>query len=201
MEFESQRYAFELSTLPLEGAPEVPVHDLILFFHRMIQDKALAETCIDVADYSHVPGGPGVLLVCHEAQYTLHRGALPGDPAPGLLSLKCATKRGAEGDTRARIRRVLKKAFRAAALAETHPVLGGRVRFDTTRAVLSIEDRLIAPNETATFRAIMPHVADVIHATWGAHPVLTFPSAPKECFQIVITTPIGPSIEELLSRL
>ena len=194
MEFESQRYAFELTSLVEDGAPPVSTHDLILFFHRLIQEKALEETTIDVADYSHVPGGPGVLLVCHEAQYTLHH-------ARGPLSLKCATKRGAEGDTRARIRRVLKKAIRAAALAESHPVLGGRVRFDTTRAVLSIEDRLIAPNETATFRAIAPAVADVIAHAWGAHPVLTHPSAPKECFQIEISTPIGPSLEELLSRI
>lgn len=195
MEFESQRYAFELATIaPEQGASEVPVHDLVLFFHRVIQEKALPETCIDVADYSHVPGGPGVLLVCHEAQYTLHR-------ARGPLALRCNTKRGAEGDTRSRIRRALRKVLGAASLAASHPSLGGRARFDTTRALFAIEDRLIAPNEPETFRAVAPALADVITHVWGATPVLTHVGTAKECFQIEIATPIGPSVEELLSRL
>ncbi len=45
----------------------------------------------------------------------------------------------AEGDTEARIRRVLAKTLRAAAALEAHPSLEGRVTLDTTRAALSFE--------------------------------------------------------------
>lgn len=201
MEFESQRYAFEIPTIPSDEA--VATHDLVLFFHRLIQERSLAETCVDVADYSHVPGGPGVLLVCHEAHYSLTRPFRSG--GSGALALRCSTKRGAEGDTRARLRRVLHKTLRAAALVESHPALGGpekgRVKLDTTRATFSIEDRLIAPNEPATFDAVAPALADVIGRVWGAAPVLTFAGAAKSCFQVEIATSIGPSIEDLLSRI
>ena len=188
---ESQRYAFELVSAPVAAVSD---HDLVLFFHRVIQDKALPETCIDVTDYSHVPGGPGVMLICHEAHYSLSR-------ARGSLRLRCATKRGAEGDTEARIRRVLAKTLRAAAALEAHPALEGRVTLDTTRAMLSIEDRLVAPNSEETFAAFAPVLARVVTAVWGASPVLARVGSDKECFQVEITVPVGPKVTELLVRV
>ena len=188
---ESQRYAFELFSAPVAAVSD---HELVLFFHRVIQDKALPETCIDVTDYSHVPGGPGVMLICHEAHYSLAR-------SRGTIALRCATKRGAEGDAEARIRRVLRKTLRAAELVETHPSLVGRLSIDTTRAVLSIEDRLVAPNNEETFSALAPTLAAVITRVWGAAPVLSRVGSEKECFQVEIAVPIGPSIGELLARV
>jgi hypothetical protein len=45
-----------------------PVVEFIPIFHGWIQRKALAgHQLIDVHDYSHVTGGPGILLVAHEA--------------------------------------------------------------------------------------------------------------------------------------
>jgi hypothetical protein len=45
-----------------------PVAEFIPIFHGWIQRKALAgHQLIDVHDYSHVAGGPGILLVAHEA--------------------------------------------------------------------------------------------------------------------------------------
>jgi hypothetical protein len=220
---ESQRYAFELLTTPTDalesatpstqggalpaptaalgtGSGDVSTHDLILFFHRLIQEKALPETCIDVTDYSHVPGGPGVMLLCHEAHYSLSRPLVAGRPR-GQIALRCATKRGAEGDTEARIRRVLRKTLRAAELVETHPSLGGRLTLDTTRAVLSIEDRLLAPNDEATFAALTPILAAVVTRVWGAAPVLSRLGSAKECFQVEIAVPIGPPVTDLLARV
>ncbi|MFO0586392.1 MAG: hypothetical protein U0441_02570 [Polyangiaceae bacterium] len=198
MEFESQRYAFEIPTIPSTDA--ISTHDLVLFFHRVIQERSLGETSVDVADYSHVPGGPGVLLVCHEAHYSFARPFEDG--GSGALVLRCATKRGAEGDTRARLRRVVHKTLRAAKIAEEHPAFAGRLRLDTTRAAFSIEDRLIAPNEPATFDGIASPLADVIGRVWGAAPVLAHAkAASKGCFRVEIATSIGPSVEELLSRI
>ena len=49
-------------------------------FHRWIQERVCEEVLIDVADYRHVPDGPGVLLIAHEANYSL-------DMAEGRLGL------------------------------------------------------------------------------------------------------------------
>lgn len=49
-----------------------PVAEFIPIFHGWIQRKALAgHQLIDVHDYSHVTGGPGILLVAHEANINL----------------------------------------------------------------------------------------------------------------------------------
>lgn len=188
---ESQRYALRLGT---KAGAEVPERDLVLFFHRLIQEKALRETCVDVTDYSHVPEGPGVMLICHEAHYALER-------VSGSLALRCATKRGAEGDAAARIRRILGKTLALAKLAESHEALGGRVRFDMSQATLWIEDRLVAPNTEATFAALAPVLGETLTAVWGASPVLSRAGWPKERFQVDIAFPLAPSIEELLGRL
>jgi len=51
---------------PRKLAEYIPV------FHGWIQRQALPEhLLIDVHDYSHVPGGPGILLVAHEANISV----------------------------------------------------------------------------------------------------------------------------------
>ena len=42
---------------------------IIPVFHRWIQTHKVPELLLDVADYRHVPEGPGVILVAHEAIY------------------------------------------------------------------------------------------------------------------------------------
>src|SRR5208282_5773091 len=56
---------FEQSGAELDGAKAIAV------FHRWIQRGGLPEMPIDVADYVHLPAGPGVILVCQEAAYSL----------------------------------------------------------------------------------------------------------------------------------
>ena len=45
----------------------LPARELVPVFHRWIQTGAVpGHLLIDVADYDHVPEGPGILLVAHE---------------------------------------------------------------------------------------------------------------------------------------
>src|SRR6266481_5109785 len=45
--------------------PVIPV------FHSWIQRQVFDELLLDVADYRHVQGGPGVILIGHEADYSV----------------------------------------------------------------------------------------------------------------------------------
>ena len=56
-------------------APVIPV------FHSWIQDQIFAELLLDVADYRHVHHGPGLMLIGHEADYSL-------DQTDGVLGLR-----------------------------------------------------------------------------------------------------------------
>src|SRR5690349_9383466 len=44
---------------------------VIPVFHRWIQEELVGGLPIDVADYRHVPSGPGVMLIGHESNYSL----------------------------------------------------------------------------------------------------------------------------------
>src|SRR5258708_26249062 len=54
-----------------QSGAELQAGTAILVFHRWIQRGGQPELLIDVADYAHVPAGPGVVLVGHEASYSL----------------------------------------------------------------------------------------------------------------------------------
>ena len=46
--------------------------DFIPVFHNWIQEKVVSEhLLIDVADYSHIKDGPGVMLIAHEGHFCL----------------------------------------------------------------------------------------------------------------------------------
>ena len=135
----------DLKVLAREPAGADP-EEFIPVFHRWITEKALPELLIDVADYSHVHEGPGVLLVGHDAiyAYDLSRGE------PGLLySRRRETSSELEGIDAldSRIESLLKCAFRACDLIEAEPQLEGRVTFDRHRLELSVNDRLFPSDE------------------------------------------------------
>ena len=64
-----------------ESARAVDIEDLIPVFHRWIKQRLLPELTIDVANYRHVPQGPGVVLIGHGSDYFMDE----GEGRPGLL--------------------------------------------------------------------------------------------------------------------
>ena len=142
----------DLKVLARDGGPEISAEEFIPVFHRWITERTLPELLIDVADYSHVHEGPGVLLVGHDAiyAYDLSRGE------PGLLYSR-RRETGPElqgvGSLDRRLRSLLDCAFRACDLIEAEPGLGGRVAFDRNRLELRVNDRLV-PRDDETASAL-----------------------------------------------
>src|ERR1700738_1486571 len=57
--------------LLIEDFGDAGLERLIPVFHGWIQDRARPELLLDIADYRHVPAGPGVVLIGHEANYSV----------------------------------------------------------------------------------------------------------------------------------
>ena len=116
---------------------------LIPVFHRWIQNDALDEMLIDVANYEHVEDGPGVMLIAHEADYALDlsRGR------PGLLYTR---KRSVPETMGEALEQALRQLFTAARLLEEEKSLGGSYRFRTDELEIAFPDRLQVPNEEAS---------------------------------------------------
>jgi len=134
----------------LDDPSGVELEEFIPVFHDWIQTQQLAELLIDVADYRHVPHGPGVVLVAHDAHYAM-------DLAEGRLGLLYSRQRethpsrGAIQGVADRLRSVWHCALTACQRLEAHPVLHGRLQFRGNELLLRCNDRLQAPNTPAAY--------------------------------------------------
>ena len=75
-----------------EDGTSLDVSRLIPVFHRWVRDKQVEGLLIDVADYAHVPDGPGVMLIGHDVDYGLDASV------GGNLGLLVVRKRVDSGD-------------------------------------------------------------------------------------------------------
>jgi hypothetical protein len=116
-------------------------------FHGWIRDHTLPELLIDVARYGHVHEGPAVLLVGQHADYAIHQGE-------GRLGLVVTLRRDGAADGE-RLAELFTRTLRAAHLLEG--ALEG-VRFRSDELLLSVVDRLAAPNSDATFAELAPEI-------------------------------------------
>ena len=169
---------------------------VIPVFHRWIQDGVLTdELAIDVADYRHVPEGPGVILVAHEAIYGMDL----GDGALGLLYDRRAV---VEGTPQERLRQAARAALNACRLLEEDPDLEGALRFDGGRLQVSVNDRAIAPNSDDTDRALRPDVERLLEALWGAgdHAIERL-GEPRDRYRLGASAGRPIPVAEILGRL
>ncbi|MEE3185869.1 MAG: hypothetical protein VX310_08895, partial [Gemmatimonadota bacterium] len=95
---------------------------MIEVFHRWIQENRIPGTLIDVHDYTHVPDGPGVLLVAHEWH-------LRTDEAGGRIGLEYELKREGSGTLDERLREAIVGVFAAAAALQQDTATDNPVRF------------------------------------------------------------------------
>ena len=100
---------------------EVDILKLIPIYHRWIQHNALEDLLIDVADYSHVPAGPGVMLIAHEGNYAL-------DETGHARGVVYYSKRKLAGELPERWRMVARKALKAAQLMSADAELEGALQ-------------------------------------------------------------------------
>jgi len=144
----------------VDGDRAVDPSRLIEVFHDWIRESVLDELLVDVADYRHVPAGPGVVLVGHEADYALdHRGG-----RWGLLYNRKAAVEGANAD---RFAQALRSAARACELLETRFSAEEPLRFSRREFELFINDRALAPNTPETLAACRGEMESFLAGAFG----------------------------------
>lgn len=125
--------------LLLEHPKDVDLELVIPLFHSWIQDQVCEELLLDVADYRHVKAGPGVVLIGHEADYSL-------DNTDDRLGLRYNRKATLEGSNQERLEQATRRALSALERLEAEPSLEGRVRFNRRDIEVFMNDRLLAHN-------------------------------------------------------
>lgn len=144
-----------------EPAAAFDLHDAIPVFHRWIQSRWLPELLIDVADYKHVPSGPGIVLVGHQANYSL-------DLTGSRLGLLYARKAVLDGDAGQNLRQAYLSALAAAERLESEPEFRDKLRFSRSEIEVTLNDRLLFPNTEETWEATRGVFAGFFDEVLGA---------------------------------
>lgn len=175
----------------LENPQNVKLEDFSAVFNNWIQRHVTEELLIDVADYLHVKNGPGLMLIGHEADYSL-------DNRAGRLGLLYNRKAQIEGSTQEKLTQAARAAFTAARLLETE----NKLKFSGQEIQLIINDRLIAPNTVATFAALEPELRTFFDTLFGGTEyTLSNDTDPRERFTVNVKAAKRFDIETLLQAL
>lgn len=158
--------------------PASPVNpaDSVAAFHRWIKEgNVCPEILIDVAEYLHVPAGPGVLLIACEANYSL-------DNRENRLGLLYNRKTTLEGTFQEKLAQAHKSALAACDRLEQEPEFGGKLKFDRKTLEVFINDRLLAPNTEATWQKLKPELQ-----TYFPGAKLEHVGEPRDLFRVSVT--------------
>ena len=166
---------------------------LIPVFHRWIRDAVVKdELLIDVADYTHVHHGPGILLVGHQSDYYYDHGE-------GRWGVLYSRKRDFDGDFPARLRDALRRALEAARELAGDDALGG-LRFGTSELLVRLPDRLAATNDDESFAALEPALRGVLEPLFeGATLTLSREGSAREPLTVRVRAEGAPDVETLLA--
>ncbi len=122
---------------------DIDPYTFMTVLQRWIQQHTIPGVLIDVADYSHIHHGPGVILVAHEHNVSV-------DYDGGKMGLLIRQKTATNGTLGDRIRSATMFALKAAVLLQAEPDFAGGLAFDLRRTLIIANDRLNAPADTNT---------------------------------------------------
>ena len=179
----------------LDETSQLELGDLVPVFHSWIQKKVVEDhILVDVHNYSHVPRGPGILLVAHEGNFSMDS----GDDHLGLLYYR---KQPLEGSLENRLGHIFRITLQAARRLEKEPRLG-KVRFRTDEFFLVANDRLKAPNTQAAFEQLEPELSTFFRRLLdGDDFTLARPEDPRERLTVKVSTGCSDDTKVLLARL
>ena len=129
--------------LLVQNGDSARLEPLIPVFHSWIEGQNGDELLIDVADYTHVPAGPGIVLIGHEGNYSL-------DNTGNRLGVRYNRKAALDGGNQECLAQAARAALTACRRLEAEPRLDGNFRFNGQDIEIFVNDRLIAPNTAAT---------------------------------------------------
>jgi hypothetical protein len=149
------------------GAPADADWDALLsIFSRWRLEEG--EEILDLADYSHVPEAPSIILVSKLWQFGVDFSRGSGSSRPeGWAGFFFSNRKGLEGDPADRLRSVLAKA-----LGKIQRLCGEKefppdVTVDCGKVEISFNDRLLTPNTDAMDTSLRPALENALATLYG----------------------------------
>ncbi len=178
-----------------EKGNEVALDLFIPVFHRWIQEDLLEGMLVDVAEYTHVYQGPGVLLIAHEANYSL-------DETDGKRGLLYNQKHPTAKDPQEHLKTAFKRALKACGLLEKESKMAGKLKFAPHHLQVFINDRAAASHNSQSHseleEALNPFLSWLYE---GSKYLLIAEKDPQKRVGFEIKVEKSPSLETLLEQL
>ena len=150
---------------------------------------------LDVADYRHVPDGPGVVLIGFEGDYSV-------DNTDHRLGVRYNRKTPLDGSNQDRLKQAARAALAAAQRLEADPRLEGKLRASGQEIEIFFNDRLLAPNTDATRKAAEPELKSFLQKLFrGGEYTVSYGSDPRRLFGVSVRASRPFPIAELLANL
>jgi hypothetical protein len=186
----------------LHDAADLDQQALIPVFHRWIQTRALDDVLIDVVDYRHVPYGPGVILIGHDAHYGIDTAATG---RTGLLYSRRRETHASRADmqnVQERLKSVFHDALTVCRLLETDSTLQGQLQFRTDELLLRVNDRLQAPNTFDAFENLHAQLEPFVQQLYASDTVrVEHLPDPKSSLTVTIKAADAVPLDTLIRRL
>lgn len=181
--------------LLLSSPEEVDLEALIPVFHVWIENQNGDELLIDVADYTHVPAGPGIVLIGHEGNYSV-------DNTDNRLGVRYNRKAPLDGDNQEKLAQAVRAALTACRRLESEPRMAGQLRFNGQDIEIFLNDRLIAPNNDATREAAAPEFQTFFEKLFrGKEYSISYGGEPRRVFSAFVKLSEPTTVTELLAAL
>lgn len=140
----------------------VPLTTFIDLFHGWIQ--ASDGVYCDVADYSHMHQGPGIILVAPDFNVSV-------DETDGGRGFLFSQKAPLEGSNQERLTRVFQDALENSERLQAEPALRGKIEFRFDEFEITLNDRLLAPNGDESYGALKAEIEPFVSRMFGGTPV------------------------------
>ena len=171
----------------------IPLTVFVPIFHTWIQ--ASDGEYHDVADYSHMHAGAGIILVAHEANLSIENSG-------NRLGLLYNRKQPLQGTNGEKLRWVVRTALDYCRKIEEEPSLHGRFKFSGNEAQVLINDRLLAPNNEETFQSVRSDLESMAHRLFGgADFTLHHEADPQQRFAVRLKSAAKFDVATLLKNL
>ena len=177
-----------------EEPNQVPLTDFINIFHGWIQ--ATDGVYHDVADYSHMQAGPGIVLVADDANVSIDE----TDNRRGLLYRQ---KSKVSGSNLEKLSTVLRSALENCYRLEEEPALRGKLKFSGNQVEILVNDRLLAPNTSDAFEEIRPEIDFLARRLYAStnFTLVRNKADPRHRLNVTLTTPLSFETKTLLNNL
>jgi hypothetical protein len=175
-----------------EGANLEP---LIPVFHNWIENQNGDELLIDVADYTHVPAGPGIVLIGHEGNYSV-------DNTGNRLGVRYNRKAAFDGGNQDCLAQAARSALTACRRLEEEPRLEKKFLFNGQDIEIFVNDRLVAPNTDSTREALDAEFQTFSRKMFrGKEYSISYGADPRSLFTAFVKAARPFSVAELLEAL